>query len=149
VHISCSENLSKCKVCIAVKLNGKHALSACMYLPKTSCSELTFNLWWTKGQCCLIKCTLRPVCLKGKNVVLQWEFKLNSAEAIVEHWHLDGHVLNVSLHITSQHCYNFICMYKTVNKNHHACVLSKGGCLMSNTNSCCKLAALTELSILL
>jgi hypothetical protein len=87
-----------------------------------------------------------------ENIVLQWEFKLNSAAgAIVELWLLKGHVLNVNLHITSHHSCNFICMYKTVNKNHHACVLwgGAGGSLMSKTNSCCKLAALTEVSILL
>jgi len=59
---------------------------------------------------------------------LQWEFKLNSAAGvIVEHWLLKGHVLNVSMHITSHQCCNFICMYKTVNKNHHACVIWGGG----------------------
>jgi hypothetical protein len=75
--------------------------------------------------------------------------KLISGGAIVEHWHLNGHVLNVNLHVTSHDCCNFICVYKTVNKNHHVCVLSKVGSLMSKTNSCCKLAALSEVSILL
>jgi hypothetical protein len=75
--------------------------------------------------------------------------KLISAGAIVEHWHLNGYVLNVNLHVTSHHCCNFMCMYNTVNKNHYVCVLSKMGSHVSKTNSCCKLAALSEVSILL
>jgi hypothetical protein len=75
--------------------------------------------------------------------------KLISAGAIGGHWHLNGHVLNVNLHVTSHYCCNFICVYNTVNKNHYVRVLSKVGSLVSKTNSCCKLAALSKMSILL
>lgn len=44
-------------------------------------------------QNCPIKCT--SISSKGENTVLQWAFKLLSAWATAENWHLEGHVLKV------------------------------------------------------
>jgi hypothetical protein len=37
---------------------------------------------------------------KRKTVILQWAFKLNSAWAALEMWHLKGHTLKVHIIIT-------------------------------------------------
>jgi hypothetical protein len=45
------------------------------------------------GQLCPIKC--KSFSTEYENIVLQWEFKLNSALATAENWYLKSHMVRV------------------------------------------------------